>query len=65
MTTKYPQHEKLEDVKQNHGICSEFFEFLASQDLLDESKAEALLAEFFDIDLGIFNDETEAMIMSD
>jgi hypothetical protein len=61
MADKYPQHEKLGKVKEEHAACGEFFEFLAGKDLLDESQAEALIAEFFEIDLDAFNAEADAM----
>lgn len=73
--SNYPEHEKLKLVKDQSQICGEFLDWLNEEkDLilakLDEYddlmpfhiSTQKLLAEFFEIDLAVLEDEKDQML---
>jgi hypothetical protein len=74
-SSKYPQHERLKAIQPLSQACGEFLEFLSEKEILlgeyvfsndrlipVRTSTEKLLAEFFEIDLKVLEQEKEHML---
>ena len=65
MTAKYPEHIKLDEVKEQSQVCGEFYEWLEKKHIIrprNSKPIERLLAEFFEIDLDKLEREKRDML---
>ncbi len=68
MKNEYPEHEKLQKIKDTSTTCGDFYYFIlkkkyiTSHKVISFGRMEEILAEFFKIDLNKIEQEKRQMI---